>query len=101
MKWIVEFEGDPIIEKGVKSISIIIVLCILLLLIPIGVIVSIYNSLYNMQKKVYDYIDDDYSDSSYSTFVASVEYGIYFLLSLPFFYYWRLIGLFRLLLLGL
>lgn len=40
-----------------------------------------------MQKKVYDYIDDDYSDSSYSTFVASVEYGIYVLLSLPFFYY--------------
>jgi len=86
-KWneLIEFEGDSIIEKGIKSISIIIVLCILLLLIPIGVIISIYNSLYNLQKKVYDYIDDDYSDSLSSKFVASVEYGIYVLLSLPFF----------------
>ena len=49
-KWeeLLEFDGDSIIEKVVKSISVLIVLCIIALLIPIGIIISIYNSFYNI-----------------------------------------------------
>lgn len=85
-KWdeLVEFEGKTIIEKVVKSISILIVLCALILLIPVGIILSIYNSFYNLQKKTYDAIRFN-SESSNSEFAASVEYGIYIVLSLPFF----------------
>jgi len=84
-KWseLIEFDGDSIIEKIVKSVSVLIVLCILVLLIPIGVVISIYNSFYNLQKKAYDDIRYD-TDPSTSQFVSSVEYGIYALLSLPF-----------------
>ena len=49
-----------------------------------GIIISIYNSFYNLQKKTYDAIRYN-SESSNSEFAASVEYGIYIILSLPFF----------------
>ena len=84
-KWeeLLEFDGDSIIEKVVKSISVLIVLCIIALLIPIGIIISIYNSFYNLQKKAYDDLRYD-TDPTTSQFVSSVEFGIYTLLSLPF-----------------
>lgn len=83
-KWddLVEFEGDSIIEKIVRGVSEFIVLCLLVLLLPVGVIISIYNSFYNLQKKAYDSIR--YESDSHSQFANSVEYGIYLLLSLPF-----------------
>lgn len=83
-KWddLVEFEGDSIIEKIVRGVSEFIVLCLLVLLLPVGVIISIYNSFYNLQKKAYDSIR--YESDSHSQFADSVEYGIYLLLSLPF-----------------
>ena len=83
-KWnsLVKFEGDSIIEKIVRSISEFIVLCLLVLLLPVGIIISIYNSFYNLQKKSYDSIR--YESDSHSKFADSVEYGIYLLLSLPF-----------------
>ena len=51
-KWdeLVEFEGETIIEKVVKSISILIVLCALILLIPVGIILSIYIFFSNLYK---------------------------------------------------
>lgn len=84
-KWkeLIEFDKGSIIEKIVKSIAVLIVLGILLLLIPIGVVISIYNSFYNLQKKAYDELKRD-TDSSNSQFVSCVEFGIYALLSLPF-----------------
>lgn len=83
-KWndLIEFDGDSIIEKLVRSISEVIVLCLLVVLLPIGVIISIYNSFYNLQKKAYDSLR--YDSDSHSQFADSVEYGIYLLLSLPF-----------------
>lgn len=78
-----QFDGDSIIENVVKSISLLIVIFVLVLLLPIGVIISIYNSFYNLQKKAYDDLLYD-SDSSSSQFASSVELGIYALLSLPF-----------------
>ena len=83
-KWndLVRLEGDSIIEKIVRCISEFIVLCLLVLLLPVGVIISIYNSFYNLQKKSYDSIR--YESDSHSQFADSVEYGIYLLLSLPF-----------------
>ncbi len=85
-KWkeLIAFDGDSIIEIVVKSISVLIVLCIIVLLIPIGIIISIYNSFYNLQKKAYDDLKYDTNPST-SQFVSSVEFGIYTLLSLPFF----------------
>ena len=84
-KWeeLMEFEGNSIIEKIVKSISVLIVFCILVCLIPVGIIISIYNSFYNLQKKAYDDLKYD-TDPSTSQFVSAVEFGIYALLSLPF-----------------
>lgn len=84
-KWeeLTDFEGDSIVEIIVKSLSQFIVLLILVCLIPIGAIISIYNSFYNLQKKAYDDLMYD-TDSSTSQFASSVEYGIYVLLSLPF-----------------
>ena len=83
-KWsdLIEFDGDSIIEKLVRSISEVIVLCLLVALLPVGVIISIYNSFYNLQKKAYDSIR--YDSDSHSQFASCVEYGIYVLLSLPF-----------------
>lgn len=92
-KWadLADFDGKSTIEIVVKSISEIIVLIILLALIPIGAIISIYNSFYNLQKKTYDDLMYD-TDSSTSQFASSVEFGIYFILSLPFLFilvpYW-------------
>lgn len=84
-KWeeLTDFEGDSIVEIIVKSLSQFIVLLILVCLIPIGAIISIYNSFYNLQKKAYDDLMYD-TDSSTSQFASSVEFGIYVLLSLPF-----------------
>lgn len=84
-KWdeLLEFEGNSIIEKGIKTISVLIVLCILVCLIPVGIIISIYNSFYNMQKNAYDDLKYN-TDTSTSQFVSAVEFGIYALLSLPF-----------------
>ena len=85
-KWdeLIEFDGDTLIEKIIRSCSTFIVAICLILLIPIGAIISIYNSFYNLQKKAYDRMNYN-EDSSYSMFATSVEYGIYLLLSLPFF----------------
>ena len=85
-KWdeLIEFDGDTLIEKIIRSCSTFIVVICIIFLIPIGTIISIYNSLYNLQKKAYGRMNC-YGDSSYSQFVTSVEYGIYLLLSLPFF----------------
>ena len=84
-KWdeLLEFEGNSIIEIGIKTISVLIVLCILVCLIPVGIIISIYNSFYNMQKNAYDDLKYN-TDTSTSQFVSAVEFGIYTLLSLPF-----------------
>lgn len=84
-KWdeLLEFEGNSIIEIGIKTISVLIVLCILVCLIPVGIIISIYNSFYNMQKNAYDHLKYN-TDTSTSQFVSAVEFGIYTLLSLPF-----------------
>ena len=84
-KWeeLTDFEGDSIVEIIVKSLSQFIVFLILVCLIPIGAIISIYNSFYNLQKKAYDDLMYD-TDSSTSQFASSVEFGIYVLLSLPF-----------------
>ena len=85
-KWdeLIEFDGDTLIEKIIRSCSTFVVAICIILLIPIGAIISIYNSFYNLQKKAYDRMNYN-EDSSYSQFVTSVEYGIYLLLSLPFF----------------
>lgn len=97
-KWadLADFDGKSTIEIVVKSISEIIVLIILLALIPIGAIISIYNSFYNLQKKTYDDLMYD-TDSSTSQFASSVEFGIYFILSLPFLFilvpYWIITSL--------
>ena len=97
-KWadLTSFDGNSTIEIIVKSISEIIVLIILVVLIPIGTIISIYNSFYNLQKKSYDDLMYD-NDSSSSQFASSVEFGIYFILSLPFLFilvpYWIITSL--------
>ena len=77
---LVAFEGDSIVEVVVKTFTNIIMLIVLVVLIPIGIIISIYNTLYNLQKKTYDNLMED--DSS-SRFALSVELGIYILLSIP------------------
>ena len=84
-KWkdLTNFKGESTIEIIVKSFSQFIVLLILVALIPIGAVISIYNSFYNLQKKTYDNLMND-TDSSSSQFASSVEFGIYVILSLPF-----------------
>jgi hypothetical protein len=83
-KWqdLISFDGDSIIEVLVKSIANFIVLIFLVVLIPVGIIISIYNSLYNLQKKAYDNVISESGSSS--QFASSVELGIYILLSIPF-----------------
>ena len=84
-KWkeFMKFEGESFIEIIVKSISSLILLCILVCLIPVGIIISVYNTFYNLQKKAYDNLNSDNNQTS-SQFVSAVEFGIYALLSLPF-----------------
>lgn len=84
-KWkeFIKFEGDSLIEIIVKSISSLILLCILVCLIPVGIIMSVYNTFYNLQKKAYDNLNSDTNPTT-SQFVSAVEFGIYALLSLPF-----------------
>lgn len=53
------------------------------MLIPIGVIISIYNSIYNLQKGAMDRLNKK-TDSS-ARFAVSIEFAIYFILGLPFF----------------
>lgn len=77
-----KFKGDTLIEKIVRSISVLVVLCIFVFLIPFGILISIYNSFYNLQKKSHDALLN--SNSTNSQFVSGVEFGIYFLLSIPF-----------------
>ncbi len=84
-KWkeFMKFEGESFIEIIVKSISSLILLCVLVCLIPVGIIISVYNTFYNLQKKAYDNLNSDNNQTS-SQFVSAVEFGIYALLSLPF-----------------
>ena len=72
-KWrdLIDFEGDSFIETCVKSFSELIVLLILLLLLPIGVLISVYNSFYNLQKRTYDSLK--YNSDSDSQFTDSVR----------------------------
>lgn len=85
-KWddLLTFDGDSIVENIVKFISGVIVFVFLIALVPIGAVISIYNSFYNFQKKAYDKLMKD-QDSSSSQFASSVEFGILILMSLPFF----------------
>lgn len=86
-KWkeFMKFEGDSLIEKIVKGFTSLILLCLLICLIPIGIIMSIYNTFYNLQKKAYDNLNSNNNQTaSQFEFVSAVEFGIYALLSLPF-----------------
>ena len=91
LKELTNFKGESIVEKIVKCLSQFIVLLILIALIPIGAVISIYNSFYNLQKKTYDNLIND-KDSTSNQFASSVEFGVYFVLSLPFLFllipYW-------------
>ena len=80
---LVSFDGNNFIEKIVGSVSQIIVLLALVILIPIGMIESIHNSFYNLQKNAFDRLNSK-SDST-SEFASSIEFAIYFILDLPFF----------------
>lgn len=84
-KWnsFIIFNGDTFIEKIVSSLAQLIVLILLVMLIPIGVIISIYNSIYNLQKGAMDRLNKK-TDSS-ARFAVSIEFAIYFILGLPFF----------------
>lgn len=83
-KWnsFISFNGDTFIEKIVSSLAQLIVLILLVMLIPIGVIISIYNSIYNLQKGAMDRLNKK-TDSS-ARFAVSIEFAIYFILGLPF-----------------
>lgn len=85
-KWheLTSLKCKSFIETIVKNFSLIIVLLILVALIPIGAVISIYNTIYNLQKKAYDELMVKDTDSMSSQFATSVEFGIYILLSLPF-----------------
>jgi len=83
-KWsdLTRMDGDSVFENIIKTIINIIVLLIILALIPIGFLIAIYNSLYNLQAKTLEKIQNS-NHSAASKFSMSVEFGIYLLLSIP------------------
>lgn len=82
-KWneFISFE-DFTISTIIEKITTLIVLSFLILLIPIGIVISIYSSLYNLQTKANEALS--YHDDFSKKFAAGIEVGIYFILSLPF-----------------